>query len=206
MHFDNDVSQFFDELEIDAASSGYHPRSPHEQDDRGYDDVMEYALRAVGLWGDLVVSGGAGFESPLREEALSRGQRQMFGLARAIIRARLRLLRREAETGDDANGSSVPPGAGAGGMLLLDEYNAGLDADTDRAMWAIISREFQGHTIICVAHRLLSITKCYEKVIVMGDGRVIEIGSPDELLSQKNSKLREPWEVEQTQDKTTGQS
>ncbi len=208
----NDRSKLFDELELEVdatAGSGYHPPSPcreqeQEQDDEGCDDVMEYALRAVDLWDDLVVSqGAAGFGSPLREEALSRGQRQMFSLARAIMRARARLRRRrENETGDGgASGSSVPPGAGAGagpgtgggGILLLDEYNAGLDADTDRAMWAVILREFQGYTIVCVAHQLLFITECYVKVVVMGDGRVIEVGSPDELLDKKNSKLRELW-------------
>jgi len=165
--------------------------------DTNDDEVMEYALKAVGLWDDLVAvsqqqdnsSTASGLAGPLREEALSRGQRQMFGLARAVMRATAR-----ARLPDRKENES----RGRNGILLLDEYNAGLDADTDKAMWAVISREFRGYTIVCVAHRLRYVAECYDKVVVMADGRVVEAGSPGELLARKNGKLREMWELEPT--------
>jgi len=172
--------------------------------DTNDDEVMEYALQAVGLWDDLVAvsqqqdsssNTPLGLASPLREEALSRGQRQMFGLARAVMRARARARlphRKEDEMG------------GRSGILLLDEYNAGLDADTDKAMWAVISREFRGYTIVCVAHRLRYVAECYDKVVVMADGRIVEAGSPGELLARKDGKLRELWELEPTGSEMAG--
>ncbi|KAK3368434.1 hypothetical protein B0H63DRAFT_455216 [Podospora didyma] len=164
MQLDNNRSKLFDKLEVDTAGSGYYPCKESEHEDEGRDnEVMEYALRAVGLWDDLVVSQGAGFGSPLREEALSRGQRQMFGLARAIMRARW-LVRATKGRGS---------GRGRG------------NADTNMAMWTVILREFQGYTIVRVAHRLLHITECHDKVIVMGNGRVVQVGSPDELPDKR---------------------
>jgi len=129
----------------------------------------------VGLW-DLVVSQG-GLGADLREEMLSRGQKQLFSLARAIVRRKLR-----SQTNSEENGGRT------GGLLLLDEYNAGLDDETDKTMWGAILREFQGYTIFCVAHRAQFI-KGFDKVVLMGGGEILEVGSPEELLRREGGQF-----------------
>lgn len=71
-----------------------------------------------------------------------------------------------------------------GGVLLLDEFNSTVDADTDRLMQAIIRREFVRYTVICVAHRLDSVMD-YDRVVVMNGGQVVETGPPKELIGRQ---------------------
>eukprot|EP00762_Andalucia_godoyi_P000617 ANDGO_05406.mRNA.1 ABC transporter C family member 2 len=85
----------------------------------------------------------------------STGQRQLFCLARALLRhARI---------------------------LVLDEATASVDADTDRLIQQTIRTEFSECTILTIAHRLNTIID-YSRVIVMDSGKVVEIGTPAELL------------------------
>ena len=94
--------------------------------------------------------------SPVAESGnnLSQGQRQLLCLARALLKA--------------------PK------VLLMDEATASIDYATDAKVQATI-RELQGNTIITIAHRLKTIVD-YDKVIVMERGRLVEMGSPWELL------------------------
>ena len=66
-------------LDIDSVA---HTKYPAQDTD------SEYALRVVGLWELLEARGG--LDAQLREDSLSRGQKQLFSLARAILRQRLR--------------------------------------------------------------------------------------------------------------------
>lgn len=102
----------------------------------------------------------------LGESALSRGQFQLFGLARAL------LLKERSR------------------ILVLDEATSNVDARTDELMQRIVREEFTGHTIIIVAHRLDTI-RDVDTIFVMDKGRVVETGSPDELLAKKSEKDRE---------------
>lgn len=139
------------------------------------DEECEYALRAVGLW-ELMESRG-GLDAELNDDALSRGQKQLFSLARAIVRIRLR--QEKAMLG--------------GGILLLDEFNNGLDVKTERAMWDVIQREFALYTIICVAHRLEGALDC-NRIVTMSNGEVVEEGRPEELLRVEGGKFRDLWQ------------
>ncbi|KAI2783318.1 abc transporter [Daldinia loculata] len=85
----------------------------------------------------------------------SNGQRQILGLARAMCRR-----------------SKV---------VILDEATASVDHETDVRMQQIIRSEFAGSTIITIAHRLRTIID-YDQVIVMEEGKVIEAGSPRDLI------------------------
>ncbi|KAK0649696.1 putative ABC multidrug transporter [Cercophora newfieldiana] len=170
------------EFHDDSNNSFLHDGNKANKENTGtktprQDKELEHALRAVGLW-DVVVSQG-GLDAEMHEEALSRGQNQLFSLARAIVRAR---LRRRSEDGE--------AGKQKGGLLLLDEYNARLDDETDEAMWRAIVREFEGYTIICVAHRMRFVEE-YDKVVVMGGGEIMEVGAPGELLVREGGRLRE---------------
>ncbi|KAI1206479.1 abc transporter [Annulohypoxylon truncatum] len=90
----------------------------------------------------------------------SNGQRQILGLARAMCRR-----------------SKV---------VILDEATASVDHETDVRMQELIRSEFAGSTIITIAHRLRTIID-YDQVIVMEEGKVLETGSPAELVDKKGA-------------------
>ncbi|KAF5679393.1 abc transporter [Fusarium heterosporum] len=109
----------------------------------------------------------AGLDGLFSNTSLSHGQQQLFSLARAVIRKRVRSL------------------VGAtGGVLLLDEASSSVDSETDRTMWKIIEDEFAGYTIIMVVHRLDLAMKC-DRVVVMEKGKVVESGQPGVLRYQE---------------------
>ncbi|KAH8812816.1 putative multidrug resistance protein [Xylogone sp. PMI_703] len=99
-------------------------------------------------------------EGSLKESPLSHGQFQLFGLARAL------LLKDRSR------------------ILILDEATSNVDAKTDELMQHIIRKEFTQHTIITIAHRLDTIRDA-DTIIVMDKGKMVEIGTPDELLAKK---------------------
>ncbi|CRG86082.1 hypothetical protein PISL3812_03085 [Talaromyces islandicus] len=90
-------------------------------------------------------------------ENFSQGQRQVLGLARAISRRAK--------------------------VVLLDEATASVDQETDDHIQQLIRSEFADSTIIAIAHRLRTIVD-YNRVIVMGGGEVLEIGTPAELIAR----------------------
>uniref|UniRef100_A0A8H7K177 P-loop containing nucleoside triphosphate hydrolase protein n=1 Tax=Bionectria ochroleuca TaxID=29856 RepID=A0A8H7K177_BIOOC len=98
-----------------------------------------------------IASGGTNF---------STGQRQIFGLARAMCRR-----------------SKV---------IIMDEATASVDHKTDARMQRLVRSEFVGSTIIAIAHRLRTVVD-YDRVIVMGEGRVVEMGTPSELLKSRGA-------------------
>ncbi|TMW53931.1 hypothetical protein DOY81_000988 [Sarcophaga bullata] len=85
---------------------------------------------------------------------LSVGHRQLFCLARAILRGSV--------------------------CLVLDEATSSLDSSTEKALLAAAHKAFQGRTIITIAHRLSTIMD-YDRIIVMDKGKIIEEGTPQEL-------------------------
>lgn len=89
--------------------------------------------------------------------SLSGGQVQRLGIARALIK-------------------DTP-------ILILDEATASLDALTEREIQATIETSRAGKTIICIAHRLSTIQKA-DQVIALGNGRVLESGTPWELIQR----------------------
>jgi len=96
---------------------------------------------------------------------LSAGQRQLICLARA-------LLRRSK-------------------ILVMDEATSSVDGNTDAQVQETIRREFvdKGVTVLTVAHRLDTVLG-YDKIAVLGDGKLLEYGSPSELLAIRNGELR----------------
>ena len=96
---------------------------------------------------------------------LSSGQRQLICLARALLRK-----------------SKV---------LVLDEATSSVDPQTDAQIQETIRREFvdKGVSVITVAHRLDTVLGS-DQIAVLGDGSLIEYGSPDNLLKVKNGHLR----------------
>lgn len=99
-----------------------------------------------------VLSGGRGGGTQL-----SAGQRQLLALTRALV-------------GDPA-------------VLLLDEATAAIDGASDAAFRAALRRALldRGHAVLTVAHRL-STAREADRVVVLEAGRVIEDGTPQELI------------------------
>lgn len=131
-----------------------------------------------------------GLASELRANSLSHGQKQLFCLARAVLRKRMcdRLVLQDNKMVD----SLVNGLQGKGGILILDEFNAGVDNNTDKLMQSVIDREFSRYTVLCVAHRLEQLMD-YDRVAVMEGGEIAEVGNPRELLRTIGSKFRDLW-------------
>ncbi|KAG0140699.1 hypothetical protein CROQUDRAFT_664859 [Cronartium quercuum f. sp. fusiforme G11] len=96
----------------------------------------------------------------------STGQRQLLAIARAILKLQ--------------NNS----------ILILDESTASLDAESDEKIQKTIRTEMENATILCIAHRLKTIVD-YDKVLVLGQGEVLEFGKPAELLSKEGSAFKQ---------------
>jgi len=60
---------------------------------------------------------------------------------------------------------------------------ASVDKQTDAQMQQIIREEFKGRTIIMIAHRLHTLMD-FDKIVVLDQGSVVEVGAPKELLAQ----------------------
>ena len=96
-------------------------------------------------------------------EVFSVGQKQLLCLARALLRKNK--------------------------ILVLDEATSNVDMRTDHFIQNCIKTKFRDTTVITIAHRLNTIAD-YDKVIVMDRGRIVETGSPYELL-QRNGMFAE---------------
>jgi len=94
----------------------------------------------------------------------SMGQRQLFCLGRALLR-RCRIL-------------------------VLDEATASIDNATDAILQKTIRTEFKDSTVITVAHRIPTVMDC-TMVLTMGDGKVVEYGTPMKLMETEGSLFHE---------------
>ncbi|KAI1139479.1 P-loop containing nucleoside triphosphate hydrolase protein [Hypoxylon sp. FL0543] len=146
------------------------------------EDECRTVLQTVSLW-DFVEERG-GLAAGMYADTLSGGQRQLFNLARAILRRRVRSRQLQSDFG-------VEPVA-IGGILLLDEVSSSVDRDTDRVMQSIIREEFKKYTIIMVSHRL-DMVLGFDTVVVMDKGSIVETGCPQTLAEVDGSRFRELW-------------
>ncbi|KAI5460736.1 multidrug resistance-associated protein [Mariannaea sp. PMI_226] len=153
-------------------------------------------LEAVGLWRSIEERGG--LDGGTTADTYSQGQKQLFSLARAILRRRIR----SREALKDVNHVDAGTTQGVKGLLLLDEVSASVDKDTEREMQAIIKREFADYTVVMVSHRL-DIIMNSDTVFVIEAGSVVESGNPQELMGRQGSHLQKLWVVEADSEQET---
>lgn len=123
------------------------------------------ALSLCQIWPVILAKGG--LDATMTADFLSHGQRQLFCLARALVR--------------DSK------------IVVLDEVSANVDVKTDELMQSIIRARFADCTIIAVAHRLNTIDDG-DRVVVLSQGRVVEVGEPQLLLRTPGSWFGDLYE------------
>ncbi|HSA48810.1 MAG TPA: ABC transporter ATP-binding protein [Yinghuangia sp.] len=118
---------------------------------------IEEVARALGAW-DFIAALPDGFDTDVRKRGarLSAGQRQLVAFARALL-------------ADPA-------------VLILDEATSSLDIPGERAVQRALATVLEGRTAVVIAHRL-STVEIADRVLVVDNGRIVEDGSPAELVA-----------------------
>jgi subfamily B ATP-binding cassette protein MsbA len=122
------------------------------------EDVVQAARRAQAH--DFVMACPQGYQTLVGERGvrLSGGQRQRLAIARAFLRN--------------------PP------ILVLDEATSDLDAESEFLVQQALAELIQGRTVLVIAHRLATVRRA-DRIVVIHDGRVADIGTHDELLHRE---------------------
>ncbi|ODV61657.1 ATP-binding cassette transporter YOR1 [Ascoidea rubescens DSM 1968] len=94
----------------------------------------------------------------------SLGERQLLALSRALVR-----------------NSKI---------LIMDEATSSVDYETDSKIQETIYEQFSDCTILCIAHRLKTISN-YDKIMVLENGEIVEFDTPKNLYDKTNSIFRE---------------
>ncbi|XP_071710287.1 ABC transporter B family member 26, chloroplastic-like [Rutidosis leptorrhynchoides] len=133
--------------------------------DLNQEDIERAAKQAYAH--DFICSLPNGYETIVDDELLSGGQKQRIAIARAIVRDPV--------------------------ILILDEPTSALDAESEyyiqELMFGLKSDMKAKRSIILIAHRL-STARAADKIVVMNDGRVAEMGDHKKLLQQNGLYAR----------------
>ncbi|HEY4373210.1 MAG TPA: ABC transporter transmembrane domain-containing protein, partial [Burkholderiales bacterium] len=125
----------------------------------GATDAEVHAAAKAAQAHDFIERLPEGYKTFLGERGvrLSGGQRQRIAIARAILK-------------------NAP-------LLLLDEATSALDTESEQAVQRAIESASRDRTTLIIAHRLSTVKRA-DRIIVLEEGRVVETGSPAELLDQ----------------------
>jgi subfamily B ATP-binding cassette protein HlyB/CyaB len=135
--------------------------------------TREQVIEAAQLAGadEFITRMPHGYDTVIEERGanLSGGQRQRIAIARAL--------------------------AGSPRILILDEATSAVDFETERLIRRNLSDMARGRTVIIIAHRLTSVRRC-DRIIGIDQGRIVEDGTHEELLSRQGGLYRRLWELQ----------
>ncbi|WP_406850869.1 lipid A export permease/ATP-binding protein MsbA [Herbaspirillum huttiense] len=122
---------------------------------------VQAAIKAAYL-DDVVAGLPQGVDTPLGDNGnrLSGGQRQRLAIARAIYK-------------------NAP-------ILILDEATSALDTESERAVQAALDQLMKNRTTLVIAHRLSTIERA-DRIVVLSEGRIVEVGSHQALLERQGA-------------------
>jgi ATP-binding cassette subfamily C (CFTR/MRP) protein 4/polyamine-transporting ATPase len=105
-----------------------------------------------------------GLDGQVTNDSLSVGEKQLLCICRAFLKQSK--------------------------IVLVDEATANIDQKNDQLIQDVISTKFKESTVLTIAHRL-STLKNSDKILVLGEGKVLEWGSPQELMGKDGGIYRE---------------
>jgi subfamily B ATP-binding cassette protein MsbA len=119
---------------------------------------------------DFITAQPQGYETMLGDKGctLSGGQQQRLSLARAILR-------------------DAP-------VLFLDEATSALDSESEKAIQEALAGFSKGKTVVAIAHRLSTVLDS-DEIVVMGEGRVLDM-APHETLLSRSAEYRRLYELQ----------
>lgn len=134
------------------------------------EEEVHYAAKQIGIH-DFIMSLPNGYHYNVKERGvmLSSGQRQLISFLRAYV----------------TNPS----------ILILDEATSSIDAYSEQLIQDATDKITKGRTSIVIAHRLATIKKA-DNIIVMDSGEIVEQGTHSELLEKEGGYYRNLYEVQ----------
>jgi len=135
---------------------------------------MQQIIQAAQLAGahDFILQLPEGYDTLAGEQGalLSGGQRQRIAIARALI--------------------------GKPRILIFDEATSALDYESERIIQKNMQAICRGRTVIIIAHRLSAVRHA-DRIVVMEQGQIAEIGAPHELLKKEDGHYRRLYQLQQ---------
>ena len=137
--------------------------------DATHEEVVEACRNAHAH--DFIMSFPDGYETMIEQGGtnVSGGQRQRLCIARALLKH--------------------PK------IIILDDSTSAVDTDTDHRIQEALKKKLSNMTTIIIAQRVSSVREC-DRIIVMNDGRIEDIGTHDELI-ERNEVYRDLYETQQ---------
>jgi ATP-binding cassette, subfamily B, bacterial MsbA len=125
---------------------------------------VEAAARAA-LAHDFIRAMPAGYDTPIGERGvrLSGGERQRLAIARALLK-------------------NAP-------ILILDEATSALDSESESLVQTALHNLMEGRTVFVIAHRLSTVRRA-NRIVVIENGTIADVGPHDELMSRLGTYRR----------------